>query len=736
MRAEVSGVRLSVLSVVVLGLFGALFARLWFLQVAAAPGLEQAVAQGHERTVILPPTRGRIVDIEGRVLADNKPSLAVVVDQNQLRRKDSRLALWQLLAGPLNISIADLEERYNSPKFERLEALPVAENITEQTAIYIKERSENFPGVDIIEMARREYRYGPLAAHIVGYVGFIQKEDWTTYKGKGYRLSDRVGVTGIEQSFEEVLRGKAGFKRVEVDNVNRVVREIERVEPIPGNDVQLTIDLKLQQYTEQILAIELRKRAQERPNRPIDIRDGKEFGPEKPFFPATVGSVVITDVQTGAVVAMASNPTFDPRWYDGVTPAAKLDELFGYEKNPDGTTRKLNGQPVAKNNGPIFNRAVSGQYAIGSTMKLFTALAAMRYGLLDPDKDFDDAGKWTMPNCNPEDPGGCLFRNAGGASYGKVKLSDALMVSSDAYFYELGARLYLETQAGTDPLQTELRLFGFDKRTGIQLPGEQPGLIPDKAVKKRMADQGAITRFAGSDYFVGDNVNLAIGQGLIGVTPLQLANGYATFANGGIHYAPRIAKAIYEAGSPLLNGGRIDLSKAKLIQSFEPVVVNTIELPADMALPVLDGLSRVVSTDRLDNGNGATAKDAFKGYDQDRLRVWGKTGTAQTDKEKDERDTSLFVSFGGPPDGQPKWAMAAVLEDSGFGGRAAAPVTRCIWEALGQYDKVAEPKQSEPLDKTNNVPAVIPMIDSTIKTDFDASCLLIEFEQTRSVGRE
>ena len=398
MRAEVSGVRLSVLSIVVLGLFAALFARLWFLQVAASPGLEQRVAANRERIVFLPAIRGRIIDAEGRVLADNKPSLSVVVDQNQLRNKSKRLEIFALLGGPLNKTIEQLEAQYQSEAYNRLLPLPVAEDVSEQTGIYLKERVENYPGIDVIEVYNRDYRYAPLAAHIVGYVGRITKEEWPELQLKGYRQADKIGQNGVERTFEDELRGKPGYKRVEVDALNRVLRELERVDPIPGKDVQLTIDLKLQMYAEQVLQIELNKRRTERPPRPVSKTDGQPFGDEKPLFPAPVGSVVVLDPQSGGVMAMASNPTFDPRWYDGNTPPAVLDAMFGYETNPDGT-QKLDrgGLAIPRNNGPIFNRAVSGQYAIGSTMKLFTASSGIRYIGLDPDEEWEDVGKWEFP---------------------------------------------------------------------------------------------------------------------------------------------------------------------------------------------------------------------------------------------------------------------------------------------------------------------------------------------------
>ena len=302
-------------------------------------------------------------------------------------------------------------------------------------------------------------------------------------------------------------------------------------------------------------------------------------------------------------------------------------------------------------------------------------------------------------------------------------------MSSDTYFYELGSRLFLETSEGTNPLQSELKAFGFGKRSGIQLPGEQAGLIPDAEVKKRLADRGVISEFSGRGYFIGDNVNLAIGQGLIGITPLQLANGYATFGNGGTLYQPRIVSTIYEPGTPAIADGRVDLSQAKVASVIAPVVNGQVEIPPEMAAPIIEGLRGVTAFETI-NGFAPTARDTFLGYDQNKIRVWGKTGTAQVDNTKDEKDTSLFAAWGAPEGEPAKYAIAAVIEEAGFGGQAAAPITRCLFEALANYTALLEPEQAEPLDRLQIVIARIPMMAPRL----DASCLEIDFNQ--SGGRE
>ena len=719
MRAETSGIRLSILGVTVIGLFAALFSRLWFLQVAAEPGLERIVASNRIRTVPLPPTRGRILDEKGRVLADNRQGLSVVVDRNGIRSAKKRFAAFHDLSGPLNKTVAEMEARYKDVLYDPLLPLPLAEDVPETMAIFLRERIIDYPGVDVVDSGQRSYRYSPVASAIVGYMGKIQKGSERTYsKENGYAPNDLVGIYGIEKSFEQELRGKPGSRRVEIDSNNRVVRVLDQVDPEPGLDVQLTIDIKKQQYAEQILNAEILKRRGERPPGKRSLIDGT-VGPAGQLFEAPEGAVSVLTT-TGDVVALASYPSFDNRWYDGKTDGKTLETLFGSHDGIDESGQKV----VIPNNGaPLVDRSISTQFAIGSTMKLFTSIAAIRNGILDPSSKFEDTGKWSMPGCKPGEPIACDLTNAGGAVYGTINLSDALSVSSDAYFYTLGASLWLDTPVGSNALQSELRSFGFGSRLGIALPGEASGLIPDAELKKALAKKGAIGKFEGSKYFTGDNVNLAIGQGLLGITPLQLANGYASFANGGTVWKPRIVKAIYEPGTPDLTFGLADVKNAKKVRDVEREKLNQVILSDEMVHPIKKGLRGVLSGGTFGTQfQPSTAGDTFKDWAFDDFPIWGKTGTAQIDS-KDDHDTSLFASFGGPKDEEPKYAVASILKQSGFGGQASAPLVRCIWTALMDEKNIPELPPVAPLDKSNVIPR-----SWTVPVGFDASCLEVQFK--------
>ncbi len=703
-RAETSAWRLSVLGLVVVVLFGALFTRLWFLQVAADPTLEQRLAEVKTRRVILPATRGRILDRDGRILADNRPSINVSVDREVYRRSADRAALFERLSPLVGATVEELEERWNDVNIDPLLPVPVAEGVDEPTAIWLKERAEDYPGVEVEEGFQRRYPYAPIGSHVVGYLGKLDGNEFRELRVKGYRLSDSVGKAGIERSFEEDLRGKPGWVEYEIDATGRPLRLVAQQDPVPGNDVMLTIDLRLQQYAEQILQVGLERRRLVRPC-VKENRFDEECTVPKNAFRAPAGTSVVQDPQTGEILAMASNPPFDNRWFTAPLPTKLFDAVFK-ARDPKDKEAIRNKYPA------LLNYAIQGTYQIGSTMKLFTSMAALKYlpsgspGKVPGTPGFSaedtylDVGRWLLPGCAPDEPGGCTRRNAGGTVYGERNLEEAMIVSVDTFFYELASRMYDETVKGTQPQQTVLAEFGMANRPlGIDLPFEQEGLIPTAAIKRSLADKGAIPKSQGRDFFRGDAVNLAIGQGLVGVTPLQLVSGYSTFANGGTLYRPLIARAVLAPGLPKKGSGVLDLSgaAAKVVREYKPEVKGAVEIPASMREPLMAGLQGALF-DRVEGGFQGTALGAWESYPyRDLFPVAGKTGTAQTkfvaltaeqlaNKEKEpdfsEYDRSLFAAFGGQSLDKPEFTVVTVMEEAGFGGQAAAPVTKCIFEKL------------------------------------------------------
>ncbi len=691
MPGDSRGLRLSVIGIVVFALFVALFGRLWFLQVVQSDQLAQVASANQVRTVPLPPMRGRILDRDGRILADNTSTLNVTIDRAAIKDKGNRSALFQRLAGPLKTTPDELQKRYDSGKYSPYEPLPLAEDVDESTAVFLKERREDYPGVEVEEGFLRKYRYAPIASQIVGYMGAISKQTQDQYTRKGYQLNDRVGVAGVELTYEDELRGKSGFIKYAVDARNRVLGVVERVEPVPGNDVQLTIDLKLQLYSEQILQAGI----QSARTHQVTVT-GTDLKPVSTgqTFSAPAGAAVIQDPNTGEVLAMASYPTFDNRWFVNNISDEKMKQLFPAERSP------------------LVNRAISGQYAIGSTMKLFTSIAALQSGQLnDGNYVYDDKGSYEIPECY-DSRVGCVFKNSGGLKPGKIDLTNALSMSSDAYFYRLGVSMWQNT-AEKYVFQKTLGQFGFGKSSGIDLPYEFTGRVPTAELKKQLAEEKVISEEDGSGYFVGDNLQLAIGGGLFAASPLQLVNGYSTFANGGDHLEPRVAAAVLAPGAPTLSPGLVDLSQAQPTKQFGAVVVNHVDIAQDWQANITRGLVGVLKKNTFPTG---TAYRTFLDYGYDSFPIAGKTGTAQAGTNEPEKDSSLFVGFGPVgPGTKPSYTIGAVIERGGFGAEGAAPVVKCLFDAVSGQLKtpLAEPEQSDLLDPNSTQAGVIPPLADT-----------------------
>lgn len=629
--------RLGIVAVVCFALFAALFARLWYLQVLSPDDFVQAAEANRLRTVQVEAPRGRILDRDGNVLVDNRASTTVTVDRVQFDAMDSsdQQALLSRLAEELSrygspTTADDLADRVGDIRYTRYSPVPVASDVSEELKIYVEEHLDQFPSVAVERRPVRRYVYGTRAAHLLGYIGEINDTELEAREEKddSYVPGDRIGKSGVERTYEDVLRGSPAQVVYEVDSRGRPVGVVEEMSrpAIPGKDVWLTIDIEMQAYAEDLL-VEALDAARDRQPR------------QGPPHAATGGSVVVLDPQDGSVVVMASYPSYDP-----------ADFVNGI-----GTERwTFLNDPV--NSYPLNNRALQGEYAPGSTFKLITGYAALESGLRNPTEIFRDTGSYTLEECT----GRCTFRNAGSKAYGNVDVRRAMTVSSDAYFYAIGADFWrARERLGEEALQEQARVFGFDQETGIPLPSEQDGRIPTPERRSQQYDANP-GMFAERNWFTGDNVNMSIGQGDVAVTPLQLANAYATFANGGTRFAPNVATKVTFPGA-----------SNSVARTFEPRISAGLELPPDLRTPLLDGLVGVTSAE------GGTATGVFAGFPHDTFPVAGKTGTAQVNGKA---DTALFAAFGPVP--APRYAVAVVLEESGFGGVAAAPVARKLFDVF------------------------------------------------------
>ena len=686
--------RLAILATVAMLLGSLLTVRLWFLQAVDAPGLEQRVQEVRTRTVKLTSERGRIFDIKGRIMADNERLLTITLDRAVIAGPLARQQMWNRLSGALNMSVEELEDRYVSKRYNQLQPVPLKEDVSEDLAIFLRERSEDYPGIDIVENWRREYPYAPMASHVLGFLGAIRKSETTYYKNLGYDPDARVGQFGVEQTYESVLRGKSGYVKYEVDSRGRILRLIERKEPIPGNDLQLSINLDIQQFTEQALQNELLVRRRTEAPTVLSFGQPDPAYPEITYYKAPAGSSVVLNHETGEVVAMASYPNFDNRWFNAGISSEKFAELFPTTKDPDLSI--------------LVNRAISGRYNLGSAFKPFVAFAALNTGQLSGGTNYilKDEGTYKLESIPKERCQlnvKCIFKNAvcgNGApcKYGRINVVSALAVSSDVFFYKIGEQIF--TQRGNRPvLEDQVRLFGFGSPTEIDLPYEFIGTIPSKALKQRLAANGAIAKDEGKGFYVGDNVQFSIGQGLLSATPLQLAVSYGALANGGLVMRPRVVHSILAPGTPNGKSGHVNLAKSIVLQNFaEPQVVRDIGARPGVIDPIIRGLTRVVEGPgvRSDIYHSTTGEKLFRSYPSRSLPIAGKTGTAQGAGNLPWNDSSVFGAFSKDPK-QP-YTVVAYLEKSGYGSRAAAPVVKCVFTALAGKTTVAKAVPADPLD--------------------------------------
>ena len=626
---EGNRLRISIIGVVVLSLFCALFARLWYLQSTASEGLVSVAQANQVRFVEEPALRGDILDRQGRVIASNRVVDAITIERG-LDAEETDDVVGRL-AELLGIPPSEIHARLDDPRISPYTPVAIATDVSIETITYLEEHRSDFPAVEATRLPVREYPFGPLMAHVIGYTGEINDEELETRAEQGYQLGDVVGKSGVEGSYETDLRGQPRRVRIEVDSQGRPVSsEIER-EAEPGHDVMLTLDLDVQRVAESALA--------------QGIDRAREETDRTGSFKAPAGSVVVLDARDGSVVAMASNPTFDPREFTDGIPT----DLWGRLNDP-------------ANHYPLINRAVQGAYAPGSTFKLISAIAGLESGMITPGTTINDPGEYQCADTE--------FTNAGGVANGPIALAEAITVSSDVYFYKLGCDLYRRgfdaesveyTQGvGGDAIQETARKYGLGSPSGVALSAEVSGRVPDAEWKQQVHEERP-DAFPYELWLPGDNVNAAIGQGDMLVSPLQLGLAYAAFANGGTLYQPRLVSGILD------DSGSGELPT--VVRQEASTVKGQTGLDPNHRAVIMSGLSEVPES--------GTAASPFEGFPFETHSVAGKTGTAEV---VGKQDTSLFVGM--TPAEAPQHVVLAVVEEAGFGSSVAAPVVRTVIEHL------------------------------------------------------
>ena len=603
--------RYAVLGIVVVAVLGGLLVRLWTMQVIQGEAFASKAEQNRVREVTMSAPRGRILDRNGKLLVSNRATMAVYVDPtaayvtDKSGNRQKNQALFTRLSTVLSVPLTDIQDRVFSVKEEALAPRMVAIDAQPQAVAYISEHPDEFTGVEVRPQAVRQYPQGSLAAHVLGYAGDASQTDLNAAATNGYQFGDIVGKAGAELQFEKVLQGDRGTRMLEVDASGRPRRIIQETDPVPGRDVVLTIDSRVQAVTEKALAQAM-----------VDAHKAK-------FPKAKAGAAVAIDVKTGEVIAMASLPTYDPSMFLNGISTKEWAQLTSKESDY-----------------PLTNRTIMGQYPAASTFKVITGLGGLENGMITGSTSVDCKGSWI--EMGKQWKKWCWDH----AGHGVETFMGAVRDSCDSYFYHVG---YLFYKDKGEKLQKFARSYGFGADSGIDLPGEVKGRVPDAAWKK--AYNQNYPEF--QQWQPGDTVNLSIGQGDLLVTPLQLADTYAGVANAGNVMTPHVLKQVLGAdGKPVL--------------SYQnKVAFDTHTSAASLRL------MNSALVDVIQNGTG---KGAFVGFPVD---VAGKTGTAQV-AGKD--DYAWFVGYA--PAKNPKYCVAVLIEQGGHGGSIAGPAARQIFSSL------------------------------------------------------
>jgi penicillin-binding protein 2 len=648
-----NALRLTFLTVLVIGLFLALFGRLWFLQVLAGDRYTLAAEENRVRTVVTEAPRGRILDSNGAELVGNRPALTISADRMQLLDgngdpldEDAERVLDRLSA-LLRMEREEIVERLISRRYSIFRPIPIAIDVAPEIVFAVREQQELFPGVVAETLPVRTYPQGQLAAHLVGYLGEISEDELAEepYAGE-YRPGEFIGRGGLEQVYEADLRGEAGSRRLEVNRQNRVVGVLQDREPVPGGDLVTSIDVDLQEATERILAEGI-----------LESRSWTHTASGR-NLPSTGGSAVVLDPRDGAILAMASFPSFDPREFVGGVSQGYWDEVTSEE-----------------NEFPLLNRTIQSAHPPGSVFKTVTGAAFMEAGRIGPQGTINCRNQYQL--------GGITFRNWNTANEGPMNLSTALMRSCDTYFYELAYDQWRVEQAQGDEVDEILpavaERFGFGRLLDIDLPSERPGVVPSRAWRQEFwlsnretycrnaeemppgfgRDINADLCVSGGTWRGGDAINSSIGQGDVLSTPLQVAASYMAVANGGTLYRPHLGKQVVAP-----NG--------EVVRQIEPEVLAELGLDSAEMNVIKDGLRRVIMDDR------GTARGAFlRGtpFPLDEIPIAGKTGTAEL---KPLVPFAWFAAYA--PADDPEIVVAVNIEQGGGGSQTAAPIARSIFE--------------------------------------------------------
>lgn len=597
-------------AVIITLLAGLLVWRLVDLQVVHFEHFSRLSQGNRVRLEPVPPVRGMLFDREGRVLAENRPVYQLELIPEQVRDIDGTLA------GLIDLGLVrqeDLERiRAQMRSQRRFDPTILRPRLGEEEAARFAVHRPRFPGVDVQARLARQYPLGRLASHAIGYVGAISESDLQRLDTANYAGTAQTGKVGAERAWEHLLHGTTGYRQLLVNAQGRTLQELERIDAAPGRNVYLTLDLELQAVAEEAMG---------------DRR----------------GAVVALDPKTGQVLALVSVPGFDPNLFSTGISGVQFRAL---QNDIDQ---------------PLFNRALRGQYPPGSTIKPMLALAGMHYNVIRPQDTIFCPGWFSLPNHSHR------YRDWRRTGHGTVNMVESVAQSCDVYYYRLAVTL------GIERMHDFLALFGLGQRTGIDIPGEQPGILPSREWKR-----SAFRRPQDQAWFPGETVITGIGQGYMLATPLQLAQATAILGNRGQGFRPTLIAAVEDPIS-----GEREVFPPEPLPALSSLSPRQVEEAVDTMVAVM-------------HGPRGTARASGAGS---RWTIAGKTGTAQVigiaqGAEYDEslvderhRPHALFISFA--PAENPRIAIGVLVENGGSGSAAAAPIARALqdhWLARQEED--------------------------------------------------
>jgi penicillin-binding protein 2 len=604
--------------------------RLVFLQVIEHAAAVSAVNSNSLRVSSIPAERGQIRDRNGNVLVGNR-----LTTQLQLSRAQAALQpeVKGALAALTGLTVAEIDAKLSSVQYLPYQPIPILTETPPAIIEYVKLHPSEFPGVLLVNASTRYYPFGgSLAPHVVGYVGPITGAEIAANARAGYQPNSIYGQSGTELYYESELRGIDGSETFRVDSTGNVIGTTKIVEPKVGESVVLNIDAGLQNAVDVALNAGITR-----------VRTHKD--PRDGVYPkAPNGAAIVMDPRNGDVLAMASFPGYNVANFVGGLSVQQYD--------------------VLKKNDGFYNNAIQGLYTPGSTFKMISATAQLQTGVLAADQYINDTGTYRVPGCL-QGGHGCVFHDDETTGSGEVNLPLALTRSSDYYFYNLGYLFWASRDKyGQTPIQNVAAQYGLGELTGVDLPSEVQGRV-DSPQERKVLYAEAPTAFPNFNWYTGDNVEMAFGQGATVVTPLEMADAYATFANGGTRYAPELAAGIVSA-------------TGKVILKYPPRVIDKVSLPPNVRGPILQGLVGVVNNS---TGTGYQPFHSYATFNLNQFVVAGKTGTASN--SAGQEPNSWFVGFG--PASAPKYVVLCVIGQGGYGADGAAPVVAQIFNYLVRH---------------------------------------------------